>query len=72
MQKYLIQTKQLNNKSLLELQKLLRTGKIKEDDIPEQQRYALKRLYHQQIDFLQDSIDSDKQKIISIKKQLQS
>ena len=72
MQKFLIETKQFNNKSLLELQKLFRTGKIKEKDIPEQQRYALKQLYHQQIEFLQNSIDSDKQKIIKIKNLLQT
>ena len=72
MEKILIKNNQFNNNSVLELQKLFRTGKIKEKDIPEQQRYALKQLYHQQIDFLQNSIDSDKQKIIKIKKQLQS
>ena len=72
MQKFLIETKQFNNMRLLELQKLFRTGKIKEDDIPEQQRYALKQLYHQQIDFLQNSIENDKQKIIRIKNYLQS
>lgn len=72
MQNFLMETKQFNNKDLYELQKLFRTGKIKEKDITEQQRDALKRLYHQQIDFLQNSIENDKQKIIRIKKQLQS
>lgn len=72
MQKFLIEPKQFNNNRLLELQKLFRTGKIKEKDIPDQQRYALKQLYLEQIDFLQNSIDSDKQKIIMIKNQLQT
>lgn len=53
-----------------ELQKLFRYGKIKEKDIPEQQLKELKKLYHEQISFLENSIEADRQKILKIKKQL--
>lgn len=60
----------LSGIKLTELQKLFRYGKIKEKDIPEQQLKELKKLYHEQISFLENSIEADKQKILKIKKQL--
>ncbi len=60
----------LSGIKLIELQKLFRYGKIKEKDIPEKQLKELKRLYHEQISFLENSIEADKQKILKIKKQL--
>lgn len=60
----------LNNKGLLELQKLFRSGMIKENAIPKEQLYRLKELYYEQISFLEDYIEIDKQKILKIKNQL--
>lgn len=60
----------LSNNSLLELQKLFRNGIIKENDIPKEQLHELKKLYHEQINFLENSIEADRQKILKIKNQL--
>ena len=60
----------LSSIKLTELQKLYRYGEIKEKDIPEQQLKELKKLYHEQISFLENSIEADKQEILKIKKQL--
>lgn len=60
----------LSNNSLLELQKLFRNGIIKENDIPKEQLHELKKLYHEQINFLENSIEDDRQKILKIKNQL--
>ena len=70
MKNLLVQSMQLNNSSLLELQKLFRNGVIKENDIPKEQLHELKKLYHEQINFLENSIEIDKQKILKIKNQL--
>ncbi len=61
---------QLNTNSLLELQKMFRNGMIKENEIPEKQLQDLKKLYYEQIKFLENSIENDKQKILKIKNQL--
>ena len=60
----------LSKIELEELQKMFKEGKIKEEDIPEEQRKALKELYHKQIKALEDSIEKDRQEIIKIRKQL--
>lgn len=70
MKNLLVENMQLNNNSLLELQKLFRNGLIKENEIPEKQLQDLKKLYHEQIKFLENSIENDKQKILKIKNQL--
>ena len=70
MKNLLVESMQLNNSSLLELQKLFRNGIIKENDIPKEQLHELKKLYHEQINFLENSIEIDKQKILKIKNQL--
>lgn len=70
MKNLLIENMQLNNSSLLELQKLFRNGIIKENDIPKGQLHELKKLYHEQINFLENSIEADRQKILKIKNQL--
>lgn len=70
MKNLLIERMQLNNSSLLELQKLFRNGIIKENDIPKEQLHELKKLYHEQINFLENSIEADRQKILKIKNQL--
>lgn len=60
----------LNDKGLLELQKLFRNGMVKEKTIPKEQLYRLKKLYYEQISSLENSIEMDKQKILKIKSQL--
>ena len=70
MKNLLVESMQLNSSSLLELQKLFRNGIIKENDIPKEQLHELKKLYHEQINFLENSIEIDKQKILKIKHQL--
>lgn len=60
----------LSDIKLIELQKLFRYGEIKEKDIPRQQLEELKNLYHKQINFLENSIETDRQKILKIKNQL--
>lgn len=70
MKNLLVESMQLNNSSLLELQKLFRNGIIKENDIPKEQLNELKKLYHEQINFLENSIEADRQKILKIKNQL--
>lgn len=60
----------LSDIKLIELQKLFRYRKIKEKDIPKQQLEGLKKLYHKQINFLENSIETDRQKILKIKNQL--
>lgn len=70
MEKLLIENMELNNSNLLKLQKIFRKGDIKENDIPPQKLFELKKLYHEQISFLEESIEIDKQKIIKIKTQL--
>ena len=69
MKNLLVESMQLNSSSLLELQKLFRNGIIKENDIPKEQLHELKKLYHEQINFLENSIEIDKQKILKIKNQ---
>ena len=58
----------LNNKELLELQKKFRRGIIKEEDIPEDVVKDLEDLYKKQIQYLEDEIKKDKEKIIQIKR----
>ena len=70
MKNLLVESMQLNNSSVLELQKLFRNGIIKENDIPKEQLHELKKLYHEQINFLENSIEADRQKILKIKNQL--
>lgn len=70
MKNLLVQNGKLNNKGLLDLQKLFRKGGIKEKDISEEEFQGLKKLYHEQIDFLEKSIEADRQKILKIKNQL--
>ena len=70
MKNLLVESMQLNSSSLLEVQKLFRNGIIKENDIPKEQLHELKKLYHEQINFLENSIEIDKQKILKIKNQL--
>lgn len=70
MKNLLVESMQLNNSSLLELQKLFRNGIIKETDIPKEQLHELKKLYHEQINFLENSIEADRQKILKIKNHL--
>ena len=57
-------------KELLKLQKDFRSGKIKEEDIPQEQLEKLKKLYNIQIEFLEKSIECDKQKILKMKRKL--
>jgi hypothetical protein len=59
-----------DNLELLKLQKEFRSGKIKEEDIPKEQLEKLKELYQSQIEFLENSIESDKQKILDIRRKL--
>lgn len=70
MKNLLVQSMQSNNSSLLELQKLFRNGVIKENDIPKEQLHELKKLYHEQINILENSIETDRQKILKIKNKL--
>ena len=53
---------------LIKLQRLYRQGKIKEKDIPKDKLDELKKLYHEQIDYLEKLIEEDKEKILKIKK----
>lgn len=57
---------------LIELQKKFRQGIIKEEDISEEDKENLKKLYHMQIDALEQSIEDDKNKILEIKNKLNS
>ena len=56
----------LNNKELIELQKLFRNGEIKENEIPKPHLGQLKELYHKQIELLEKSIEYDRMKILKI------
>ena len=60
----------LSNKELLELQRKFRNKEIKEKDIPKDQLADLKELYHKQIDYLEKSIESDRLKILEIRKRI--
>lgn len=60
----------LNNKELIELQKKFRNKQIKEEEIPKEQLKELKELYYEQIQILEKSIESDKQKILKIRRNL--
>lgn len=60
----------LSNKELLELQKKFKNKEIAEKDIPKDQLADLKKLYHKQIDYLEKSIEDDRQKISKIRKRL--
>ena len=62
----------LSREELLELQRKFRNGKITEKDIPKDQLADLKELYHKQIAFLEKSIESDKQKILEIRKRIKN
>ena len=61
---------QYKNDELFKLQKLFRAGMITENQIPELQLRELKNLYHKQISGLENSIETDKQRILKIKSQL--
>lgn len=60
----------LNYDKLIELQRLFRSGKIKENEIPNPQLNQLKELYHEQIKLLECSIEDDKMRILKIKSQI--
>ena len=60
----------IENKELLKLQKEYRTGKIKENDIPKNKLEELKKLYIKEINFLEESIEDDKKKIIEIRSKI--
>ena len=62
----------LSNEELLELQRKFRNGQIIEKDIPKDQLTDLKELYHKQIEYLEKSIESDKQKILEIRKRIKN
>ena len=62
----------LSNEELLELQRKFRNGQITEKDIPKDQLTDLKELYHKQIEYLEKSIESDKQKILEIRKRIKN
>ena len=57
-------------KELLYLQKLFEMGRIKEKDLSKEERIGLEKLYKQQIYDLKKSINSYKNKIISIRTKL--
>ena len=57
-------------KELLYLQKLFEMGRIKEKDLSKEERIGLEKLYKQQIYDLKKSINSYKNKIISIKNKI--
>lgn len=57
-------------KELLYLQKLFKMGRIKETDLSKEERIGLEKLYKQQIYDLKKSINSYKNKIISIKNKI--
>lgn len=60
----------LNNKELIELQKLFRNGQIKENEIPKPHLDQLKELYYKQIELLESSIEDDRMKILKIKNEI--
>ena len=60
----------LNNKELIELQKLFRNGEIQENEIPKSHLDQLKELYHKQIELLENSIEEDRIKILKIKNEI--
>lgn len=62
----------LSREELLELQRKFRNGEITEKDIPKDQLADLKELYHKQIAYLEKSIESDKQKILEIRKRIKN
>ena len=62
----------LSNGYLLELQRKFRNKQITEKDIPKDQLADLKELYHKQIEYLEKSIESDKQKILEIRKRIKN
>ena len=66
----MINYSKLNNKELLELQIKYRKKEIKESEIPENQLLDLKQLYLEQIDFLERSIENDRQKLLKLKNKL--
>lgn len=43
---------------------------LSQEEIPKEQLHKLKKLYHEQINFLESSIEADRQKILKIKNQL--
>lgn len=57
-------------KELLYLQKLFKMGRIKEKDLSKKERIGLEKLYKHQIYELNKSINSYKNKIISVRKKL--
>lgn len=57
-------------KELLYLQKLFRMGRIKEKDLSREERIGLEKLYKQQIYDLNKSINTYKNKIMSIREKL--
>ena len=70
MKNLLVQNGKLDNKGLLDLQKLYREGRIEAKALSEEEFKGLKKLYQEQIDFLEKSIETDRQKILKIKNQL--
>ena len=58
------------NKDLLDLQRNYRNGNIEEKDIPYAKLQDLKELYNYQIKAIEESIESDKQKILEIRKRI--
>ena len=60
------------DKELLELQIQFESGKIKEEDLTEEQAKNLRDLYNKQIEKLNGAIDNYKKEILKIKKRLNS
>ena len=59
-----------NNNKLLKLQKEYRNGLIREDDLSSEELEQLKELYKKQIDYIEDSIEKDKQEILNLKRKI--
>ncbi len=57
---------------LLDLQKKYRNGNIEETDIAYDKLQDLKKLYNYQIKSIEESIESDRQKITEIRKRIEN
>ena len=60
------------SKALLDLQNQFELGKIKEEDLTEEQVQGLRSLYNQQIENLKNSIENYRKEILTLKKKLNS
>ena len=59
-----------NDRELLKLQKKFRNGLIKEEDISGEDLNRLKELYKKQIEYINNSIENDRNEILRLKRKI--